>query len=301
MALVTVPCDLCGSVKFRPIYPGTIAEPDVNPAQYYSSSRTQVGYLPVVQCLHCGLWQTNPRDDAATLRRIYASLTDPAYEAEDQQRRYTAKAYLAWVHRYCAAPGRLLDIGCATGTFACEAEQAGWQVTGLEASAWSLAYARHRCDNVTWVNALVETAVLAEEQFDVITVWDVLEHVASPTSTLRQLRRWLKPGGWLFLNLPNRASQVARLLGPHWVLLLREHVWYFSPPTLQRLLNKTGYQLINTRPNHVHFSWANIAGRLGQYPGGLGLAGQWLATWSVLKRGSLTFPIGEMTVAAQTQ
>lgn len=299
MTLETVPCDLCGQQRFMQVYPSTIADPNADPALYYSSSRQRTGHLRIVRCVQCGLVMTNPRDDAPTLKRVYGQLTDAAYDAEEGNRRRTAQAYLRLIKHYCPQPGPLVDVGCATGVFACEAQRAGWRVTGLEASAWSIARARERCTEVTWLNSLLEEAQLPAASMEVVTLWDVLEHVHSPTAVLRHLRTWLKPGGWLFLNLPNSASLTARLLGPRWVLLLREHLWYFSPETMGQLLQKTGFVLRAVQPNFVRFSWANIATRLGQYPGWLGRAGRALAQRPALRNLSLTFPIGEMQVAAQ--
>jgi SAM-dependent methyltransferase len=243
--------------------------------------------------------QTNPRDDALTLTRIYTQLTDPIYDAEDDNRRHTAWAYAQLMRRYVSPPGKLLDVGCATGVFTREAQRLGWQATGLEASGWAVARARALAPEVTWVNTPLEQAEFPALSFDVITLWDVLEHVASPTATLRRLHGWLKPNGYFFLNLPNSGSWIARLMGPRWVLLLREHVWYFAPATMRQLLEKTGFRLIRTRPNWVRFSLANIGGRLAQYTGLAGRAGQRLAALPAARHITLTFPMGEMNVAAQ--
>lgn len=299
MTLQTVACDLCGGQDFQTLYPGTITDPDHEPASYFSSSRTRAGHLPIVRCAGCGLVMSNPQDDPQTLQRVYPALHDPAYAAEERNRRRTAQAYLRFVHCFCPRPGALLDVGCATGIFACEAARHGWQVTGLEPSAWSLAQARHRCPQPQWINSLLENAEFAPGSFQVVTLWDVLEHVPSPTRVLSLVRTWLAPGGWVFLNLPNSASLIARLSGPHWVLFLREHLWYFSPATMRRLLDKTGFTLVHTRSNFVRFSLWNVAARLEQYRGLPGRVGSWLSGRAAARRFHLTFPIGEMNVAAR--
>jgi SAM-dependent methyltransferase len=298
MTLVTVPCPLCGGHDFAPIYDRTIDHPDLEAAEYFSSSRARVGHLAVVQCVRCGLWFTNPRDDDVTLAHVYAALQDRAYDSEDVNRRRTARAHLALVERY-QSPGRLLDVGCATGIFVDEAHAAGWQVTGLETSAWAVSRARERCPQAVFLNARLEDVDLPDGGFEVVTLWDVLEHVRSPVETLNRVRQWLAPGGWLVLNLPNADSVCARLMGRHWVLLLREHLWYFSPKTMRRLLNAVGFELIQTRTNWVHFSARNVMRRLAQYPG---RPGQWAgraAGWRALTPVSLAFPIGEMNVVAR--
>jgi SAM-dependent methyltransferase len=147
----------------------------------------------------------------------------------------------------------------------------------------------------------VENAAFPVGAFEVITLWDVLEHVVSPLETLQQVGQWLAPGGWLLLSVPNVASLVARLMGKRWVLLLREHLWYFSPDTVGRLLLQAGFDLIQTRSKLVQFSLANVLGRLAQYPGALCATAGCLFRIPICGRLRLRFPMGEMDVVARTK
>jgi hypothetical protein len=133
----------------------------------------------------------------------------------------------------------------------------------------------------------------------VATLWDVLEHVRSPRETLERVREWLTPDGWLFFNLPDADSRMARWMGKRWVLLLREHLWYFSPTTFARLLQSCGLDLIQVRSNYVHFSLANILGRMAQYPGLAGNVARRLYRWRILRSLNVRFPMGEMNVAVR--
>ena len=299
MTLVVRACAACGAGAFAPVYAATIPEADADPGAYFSSSRTRAGHLAIVRCTHCGLRMTNPGDDDATLARIYAALEDRVYDTEEENREAMARAHLAFVRRYCAAPGRLLDAGCATGTLVRVASEAGWQVTGLDASAWSIERARARCPQAAFVQGSLEAAAFSDASFDAVTLWDTLEHVPDPAAALRRIRTWLRPGGWLFLNVPNCESVPARILGRHWVLLLREHLWYFSPRTLGALLERCGFLAVATQPNFVVYSLANVATRLAQYDGAPARMAGRFATRAVAKRIRLRFPIGEMNVAAQ--
>lgn len=299
MTLATRPCAVCGATDFAPVYPATVSGADSDPAAFFSSSRSRAGYLAIVRCTSCGLVMTNPSDDDTTLARTYAALEDRAYDAEEHNRTQMARAHLAFVRRHCARPGRLLDVGCATGTLVRVATEAGWRAAGLDASAWSIARARERCPQAAFMRGSIEETEFPEASFDVVTLWDTLEHVPDPAAVLRRVRTWLCPEGWLFLNVPNWESVPARLLGRRWVLLLREHLWYFSPQTLTALLQRCGFAGVETRPNYVVFSLANVASRLGQYPGAPARVAGKLATSAIAKRIRLRFPIGEMNVAAR--
>ena len=297
MTLVMAECAVCGGRDLRLVYAGTVPEGDLDPAPYFSSSRSRAGHLPVMRCVACGLWMANPRDDDATLARTYAGLEDRSYDEEEENRARTASAHLRFVTRHHRNPGRLLDAGCATGAFVRVASAAGWKATGVDASPWALERARERCPEATFLRGLIEELEFPSSSFDAITLWDTLEHASAPAAVLSRLRSWLAPGGWLFLNVPNADSWTARVMGRRWVLLLREHLWYFTPPTLGSLLARCGFQCIATRPNLVRFSIAAIANRLAQYPGG-----RWVgpvASRRVARRLALRFPIGEMNAAAR--
>jgi SAM-dependent methyltransferase len=301
MTLVVVPCIVCGGTAFKAVYPGTIGAVDVDIGLYFGSSRVRAGHLPIVRCSHCGLLMENPHDDNATLAEVYATHEDSVYELEYENRRQGALTHLALVSAFCPTPGRLLDLGCASGTFVSLAQQAGWQATGLDPSRWMVECGRARCPAATFVASTLEEASFEKSSFDVITLWDVLEHVPSPSHTLQRVRSWLVPNGSLFLSVPNAGSVVARLMRSRWVLLLREHLWYFSPRTVSLLLSQSGFEIVQTRPKLVQFSVANILRRFAQYPGALSGLSSHLSTVPACKRIWLRFPIGEMNVVARAR
>ena len=300
MTLVTAVCAVCGGGTVDPVYPGTIALADQrDPAVHFSSSRRVAGYLPIVRCARCGLLMTSPRDDEATLGRIYSELTDRSGGQEDEAGRRNRADELALVERYVRPPGRLLDVGCGAGLFVCAAQRAGWEATGVDASAWAVAGGLERCPGVRIRAGLLSEVDFPAGSFEVVTLWNVLEHLPRPAETLDRIRSWLARDGWLFLSLPNADSRIARLMGKHWVLLLREHLWYFSPATIAALLSRSGFVLANVRPKLVSRSLANIMGRLAQYPGAARTVAGRLSASGVLRRLTVRLPIGEMYVVAR--
>lgn len=297
--LVYYPCELCHSEQFVPTYPSTLKDSLADPASFFTSSRLSSGHPPIVRCLKCGLVQTNPRDDPDTLVQIYSVMSDNDYEQEEHSRRRTSRNQLKWAERFHPQRGRLLDAGCATGIFLEQALSNGWDASGLEPSSWSLERARQRCPTADLYQATLEAASFPPASFDVITLWDVLEHVPHPIEILNTVHTWLSTSGWLFLNLPNINSLSARLLGPYWMLLLREHLWYFSPQTLNQALNDTGFKIIAVEPNRVHFSLTGIIKRLAQYLPSRYKINRLFARPTFLSRLQLAFSMGEMRVAAQ--
>jgi SAM-dependent methyltransferase len=282
------------------VYPGTIAPAEPrDPAVYFSSSRRVAGYLPIVRCVRCGLIMTSPRDDDVTLGRIYSALEDRSDDEEEAARGRNLVDELALVERYPGPPGRLLDVGCGTGRFVCAARKAGWEATGVDASAWAVATAEARCPGARFRAGLLPEVDFPAGSFDVVTLWNVLEHLPRPVETLGRIRSWLSRDGWLLLSLPNADSRIARLMGKRWVLLLREHLWYFSPATIAALLSRSGFVLAAARPKLVSFSVARIVRRLAQDPGAAGTAAARLAAVGALRRLTVRFPVGEMYVVAR--
>ncbi|PKO15242.1 MAG: hypothetical protein CVU39_11595 [Chloroflexi bacterium HGW-Chloroflexi-10] len=295
MRALNTPCDLCGETDFEMLYPGNLRM-DIEPALYFSSSRLYAGHWPVVRCRNCRLVQSQPHDDEHTLNDVYQHLADENYHAEEDNRIRVATERVRILRRWMPN-GRLLDVGCAGGFFTAQAGQNGWQVYGLEPSQWALQSAQKRWPQGEYVRSSLQEAHFPAHSFDLITLWDVLEHVPHPGKALAQLTPWLKPGGWLALNIPNVESLPARLMGRHWVLLLREHLWYFSPGTIRRYLHALDYEVPVIQPNWVRFSLGNIFTRLAQY-NGLGFTTR-LAALPGIQRLSLRFPMGEMMVLAK--
>ena len=157
MTLVRVPCAVCEAEEFIELHPATIEDRSADAARYFSSSRERAGYLEIVRCARCGLVMQNPRDDRATLARVYGALSDSKYEEEDTSRSASAREHLALVEAYQPQPGRLLDVGCASGLFVAAALEKGWQAAGADASVWMVGRARERCPEARFEIGTLET------------------------------------------------------------------------------------------------------------------------------------------------
>lgn len=204
----------------------------------------------LMRCRGCGLtFIQNPPDESA-LQELYSF--DTGYhedlESSNETSAYhlrNAKAHLRYLERY-RQTGSLLDIGCSAGFFLEQARQKGFQVQGVEYSADSAAVAQEKGLDV-FVGTL--EAFNTEQRFDVITLWDVIEHVRDPLETLRIAKSLLSPEGYLFLETPNidglfpKASyQLAERLDfwPH--PEPPGHLFQFSGATITDILSKAGFE-----------------------------------------------------------
>ncbi len=245
-------CPLCGAedaiIRWRgALRPDDAAEAFACTNIYWSD------YLQVVQCRRCGMIYSNPCETADTLLQHYTAVVDHTYLAEIAGRQRTFAGLLARLRRLAPPPATVLDVGCYTGQFLAQARAAGYTVTGLEPSRWAAEHAR------TAHGLTVAGSTLADlptgQHFDLITLWDVLEHLPTPHETIAAIAAHSMPGGWLALSTHNLAAPAARLLGGRYPFLMRMHVAHFTPATLARLLAHHGYVIRRREP---HVRWLRV-------------------------------------------
>jgi len=145
------------------------------------------------------------------------------------------------------ATGNLLDIGAGTGAFASYMAQSGWRVTGLEpdAQARKVASEAHRIQLLP----IDELFGLPVQHYDAITMWHVLEHVHDLAGYMAQLKKLLKPGGCLFIAVPNYTSYDAERYKDYWAAYdVPRHLYHFSPQSMKKLLERNGLKLKACKP-----------------------------------------------------
>jgi SAM-dependent methyltransferase len=146
--------------------------------------------------------------------------------------------------------GMLLDVGCAAGFFLAEARR-HYEVQGVELSTWSSAYARERLGLRVFTGTL-QDARLAADHYDVVTLWDVIEHVPEPVPLLAEAARVLRPGGRLVLTTGDWGSAYAQRQGAHWHLMTPPwHLTMFSRTTLQLAAQRAGLKPVAVRSEGV--------------------------------------------------
>ena len=136
----------------------------------------------------------------------------------------------------------ILDVGCSYGWFLEVAAERGWRATGVEVTDETASVAREAGLDVR--TGLLQEVGLEGESFDVVCLWDVLEHIPDVDPFLAEVRRVLRPGGLLALQSPNVRSVMAKAAGREWSwLLLPYHVWHFTPSSIRATLERRGFRV----------------------------------------------------------
>lgn len=236
-----VTCILCGADDTELLFVGR--------DEWYG----RTGEFPTVRCRHCGLIYLNPRPDRTEIGQYYPDEYAPYFRAiEDEpswwqrfNRRLAMRKRLRLVQKRLPQPGRVLDVGCATGTFLTTLRAHGWKAQGVELSHYAAEYARQRHGLDVSTGELAD-AHLPDAQFDLVILWDVLEHVHQPRATLLEAARVAKSSGTLLLVLPNPHSIDARLFGQYWAGWdTPRHLYIYTEPVIRRLLHETGWQMVD--------------------------------------------------------
>ena len=154
--------------------------------------------------------------------------------------------------------GAILDIGCSSGGFLSTMKGPSWDLYGIEMEEWTAERARTNSGAKVFVGDAVEAPFLPAS-FDVITAFDVLEHVYSPGQFLTKVIEWLKPGGIFYAMLPNIDSWEAKLFGSYWYgLELPRHLSHFSPRSLRYLMTTLGFEEVLLRTPPISYAERSI-------------------------------------------
>ncbi|MEW5894765.1 MAG: class I SAM-dependent methyltransferase [Candidatus Omnitrophota bacterium] len=262
--LEKVVCSNCGADDYSVVYPAKYQRRDTDDAvSTFRSSGDEILIDQLVKCKACGLQYLNPRLRAGLILTAYSSGSDEIFVSQSEARERTFDQQLKRIERI-AKKGRVLDVGTAGGSFLAAARKRGWEVEGCEPNRWLCEWAKQNY-GLSITPGTIFDLNQKNESFDVITLWDVLEHTLDPKSVLTECRRLLKPNGILVINYPDIGSWIARFMGRRWVFLLSVHLFYFTFETLQKMLRQTGFTVIQRKKHWQGLELDYILERMKAY------------------------------------
>jgi SAM-dependent methyltransferase len=166
--------------------------------------------------------------------------------------------------------GALLDLGCSSGSFLESMRSDSWKLFGIEMSTETAKRAEAKTGAQVFVGDILD-APFPLKSFDVITCFDVLEHVYEPRQVVEKVATWLKPGGIFYFQVPNIDSAEERVFGTYWHgLELPRHLFHYSPASLRSLAKAAGLEVVLLEPRQnpavgtsLRYVWDNAFRAVG--------------------------------------
>lgn len=245
------PCPVCGSTTNRPVH--TIRQ------------------FPIVQCVPCTMVFVNPRLKTEFVYNIYKdhyfNRPSDGYDNYTLTAHLRIKTFEKWyvqIKKFCAsAKGQALDIGCAAGYFLDILKKDHWQTEGIELDTTMHADLLNRSYQA--FNQPIETFT-PTHSYDLITLFDVIEHLPNLQADIKKLHDMLNPGGMVALVTPNVTSTQRKLFGKRWFQFKPlEHIYYFSPATMRLLAEKNGFSVTTIQPCGQFADISFLQNRLHKY------------------------------------
>lgn len=203
----------------------------------------------LVKCKRCGLVYLNPRltprqevnEEYSADYYIKIFLRQESKTKEEIEEEVNKNIGRAEeISGECNKGGKILDIGCGLGFFMACLKRYGWDVTGIDISEWATNFAKEKL-GLNVFTGIIEN-IEFNTQFDVITIYHVLEHLSDPLKTLRRITEIIANEGILIIKGPNLASFDAIWHGRNWRGYDdRTHRYYFTPKTYEMILEKAGF------------------------------------------------------------
>ena len=252
-------CKLCGSADLVKVKDG-IKPADLTPSDFSITDKRYGTTLEIVQCNSCR-FQFCPT--AADLVKLYEAMDDDEYTESDRERKRQFEDLFKKLKPYLGAgQSKSLDIGCGSGLLVELFKDDGFEAYGVEPSKSLAHYCKTKNLNVT--NGTL-SQLKSDDKFDVITLIDVIEHVADPEDLVADAVNRLNENGILCVVTPRTDSISKKLLGFKWWHYRIAHVGYFTKNNLETLLKKFGTQIVDDFSPSWYFSLENLIERVGRY------------------------------------
>jgi SAM-dependent methyltransferase len=226
----------------------------------------------LVSCPTCGMLMRGRLPAYEDLEEIYAreyfeyrpgEPTDgyADYFGDAEPHRETARRRLAQINTFAPSRGKLLDVGAAAGFFVYEAVRAGWDAEGIDIAPHTVEWGRRELGVPLRVGDI--SLVDGRGAYEVVTMWDYIEHSLDPAGDLARSNWLLAPNGIVALSTGDIDSVAARISGWRWHLLTpRHHNFFFGAGTLVRLLDRSGFEVAWLGHPGSRYSIAHLAYKL---------------------------------------
>ena len=255
-------CNNCDGRDFKPFlqlpYAGTTDE--------YQASAFRANGEKLVKCKNCELVFVHPFTHAdVEIVDGYSNAVDHEYVSQIDYRIKTFEKCMDTVEMVTSrTSGRILDLGAAAGAFVKVAKDRGWESHGVEPCGFLTRWAMEKLSLENMHTGTLENSDVSGS-FDIITMWDVLEHVPDPSNTISMAKKLLNDDGYIVTNLPDISALLPRLMGSRWPFYASCHLYYYTPKTIDYLMEKHGFKRVFKSPHWQELSLGYLAYRFEQF------------------------------------
>jgi len=230
----TVSCNICQNNEYTIIYRAGIAQKN-----------------QIVKCNSCGLMYVNPRQNKPDVE--YIKDYDPNWFPQRELRQRIEKEAFQirdyndikiFLNQYYPQKGTLIEIGSGFGYLLNSLKQDGWEVKGIEPLQIGCQYTKSEF-NIEAIPQTLEDTHLEDNSVDIFVMLHVIEHLADPTATLKEIFRILKPNGLLILETPRYDTVMFKLLGKRERSISCEgHIYFFTTDTIKQITANVGFETV---------------------------------------------------------
>jgi len=233
----------------------------------YKSSADELLIDQLVECKKCSLQYLNPRVESEIIIDSYENNIDETHVSQDKSRIKTFSKSLKKIIKILDIKNleskSFLDIGSASGACLKSLKDLGFQEEGYELSKWMSEYGK-KTYNVN-INQGSISNITNDRKFDLISFWDVLEHVADLNQTLQKVKNISKKNSILIINVPDVGSMTCKVMQNNWPFYLNVHLYYFNKKTIRTLLKKYNFDLINSFSHWQYLELGYLCRRAKKY------------------------------------
>lgn len=249
-------CFSCGNKNSYIVFPATADVNNIFKGKSYKITDSVSGkYSDIYKCFSCGIYFVDRDELAIDFDSYYSGqYLDNDYIEDELGRRRAFNKVLAVIKKFQNKENiKLLDVGCGPGFFLAEAQKNGFEAYGIEPS---LAGCRFAKENLNLENIACGSGSDLDANFkngfDVITAFDVIEHVPDPIRLLKNISKKLSPGGLVVITTPLIDSLFAKLSGKKWYALIPSHLTYFTDDSFRDICESLGLAVVYRR-HHTKF------------------------------------------------
>lgn len=247
MKKIYINCPLCNKSNYKILF-NEIKNID-DPKKLYSAANGLQGYQTIVKCKECEFIYENPRYPETIILEGYKNANNEGHDSQFDSR--VNSFYKALVKNKKFLPNKnktkILDIGTASGAFLVASNKFGYDSYGIEPSLSLTELSKSRGLNV--INCTINDLkrVFGSQKFDLITLWDVLEHVVNPKETLLELNSFLNEDGKILINYPEIDSIFFKIFKDKYWWIISVHLHHFTEATLKKMISRCGYKFVSCK------------------------------------------------------